>query len=654
MNKTLKIIYFLFYFGTYINSRQNNDIFKEINFLKKEENRIKVQTVQLKNISYNETNKLFFNITDNNKYFINVYSINCYIDIIIHQDDKSGITIFNNMDNDQYSIIISNKENEIFNFTVKPLMDIIDGKSKYNYDNRICPLVINSGKLWDDSKFTMDISEPTVLFFNNDLKQYNISYKINDLDKWNFVAFSFMFNGQKKFYLRIFDNNLKYNEELFQIDNSYIIFLDNNNIKKIIDNNNYINFSINYIETSLKEPIFLVFKPIQKESVSILQKNYINKGFITSSTSYQYYYMKVYKGEEGEIMLHNKITNGKLYGKIIKEKKQGIYYPNKNSENNLLYNEYTLKLKYTFNDTNFCENDCYLLVTYYHEKISIFKDNIGYEFTILVRTWDDIDLIPQLINIPSNEFIFGYFEEESINNHYYSIFIPNGVEEIILQIKGNYFDGFIGVGKKKLITTKRMNNIKNLNITSNKMIIKIILKNLRDFEIDSNNYITFAFRPKDYFVDTLSFYFFRIFFPIYNDNHLILPLDSNIGNICQPEKNNDLEDNFYCYFSLYNNYNEFSLKYSLSSSHQIKDIIITYSYFSNGEFKPENSTQNYFYNENNDNNDNIDFIQFKFEFNDNQIKNILLTFEDGNNEIFPNIYSSQIYHINNFNFFIFI
>ena len=124
-----------------------------------------------------------------------------------------------------------------------------------------------------------------------------------------------------------------------------------------------------------------------------------------------------------------------------------------------------------------------------------------------------------------------------------------------------------------------MEGIKNLDITNEQMIIKYNLANLADIKINSNNYISFAFRPKNFFVSTLSFYFFRILYPIYNNSQLIFPIDSNFGNICQPEKNNYSEDAFYCYFSLYNNYNELFLKYSISSSNQIKDIKITNLYF---------------------------------------------------------------------------
>ena len=193
-----------------------------------------------------------------------------------------------------------------------------------------------------------------------------------------------------------------------------------------------------------------------------------------------------------------------------------------------------------------------------------------------------------------------------------------------------------------------MDNIEKLEITNDKMLIKYQLSTRLGFHNNSYNYISFAFRSKDYFVNTLSFYFFRIIYPIYKNENLILPLDSNIGNICQPTKG-DKENIFYCYFSLYNHYNELSLNYSLSTSYQIKDInITTYSKFKNGkEESNDYLNMNSYCNKSDDN--ELDLIQFRFDFNDDQTKNILLTFEDGGNEISPHIYSSQIYQINNVN-----
>ena len=646
MNIFLKIIYFLFYIQIFVNTNQIKDIVNDNNNVN--EYNIRLQEVQIEYLFYNKTNKLFINkIDEMDLVFVNIYSVDCYIEIKVEDEDKNSIKLLNYTDNNCFSFNIINKTNA--SFKVNPLMDLINGNYKYNYENRYCPIIINSGKYGNDSKLEMNISEPTILYFNEHLNQYNISYKINNSDYENFVAFSFIFKEQSIFNIKVLNDEIKQNnyKTSFQFNNSTNIFFDNYYLNKI---NGNMNISINYND-NLNQSIFLILKPIQKECISILQKDNINKGFITSSTKYQYYYMKVFEGEEGEIMLHNKRTNGRLFGEIIRNNTIDIY--NKNNypieESNLTFNEYTLKIKYNFSDTEDCQDGCYLLVTYYQENLQYINTVVGYEFTLLVRTWDDVDLSPQRINIPFNELIFGHFEEESISNHYYSIFIPNGIDEIILQIGGNFFEGFIGVGRKKLITTKTMKNITKLGITNDKMLIKFKLSELLNIDINSNKYISFAFRPKDYFINTLSFYFFRILYPKYDNNNLILPLDSNIGNICQPEKETKSEDQngdiFYCYFSLYNLYNQFSLKYSLSISQQIKDINIAYSTFKNKTKLKDYSTQNFFCSE--DNNDELDLIQFKFEFFDDQAKNILLAFEDGSNEIVPNIYSSQIYQINN-------
>ena len=117
------------------------------------------------------------------------------------------------------------------------------------------------------------------------------------------------------------------------------------------------------------------------------------------------------------------------------------------------------------------------MLTYYNKNDKSQKPIIGYEYTLLVRIWDVDDYSPQIINIPFNEYIFGTFEENSFINHYYSIFIPQGTEEIIMQIDSNYVEGFFGEGKKKLITF--IKTLSNLNLTDGKMIIKFTKDELK-------------------------------------------------------------------------------------------------------------------------------------------------------------------------------
>ena len=60
----------------------------------------------------------------------------------------------------------------------------------------------------------------------------------------------------------------------------------------------------------------------------------------------------------------------------------------------------------------------------------------GSEYTILTRVWDKFEIIPQIVNIPLNEYVFGNLEEKSVNHHYYAVFIPEDYEKISLEIHG--------------------------------------------------------------------------------------------------------------------------------------------------------------------------------------------------------------------------
>jgi hypothetical protein len=632
-----------------IESNDRKSIFNNVN--QDIEYNIELQKVQFEHLKYYQNNnfKIINNKSISNDIFINFLSINCNINIKIknNENDRNNIILLNNTE-DSYSFLIKKEIASLDNttFQVNPLMDIINGKYKYDYELRNCPLVINSGEYKEGNQINIENKEPTIFYFNDYLRQYNILYNVKSIDmNETFVTFYFIFDRKSKFEINILDNENN-NISASIIENSTNIFLDYNKIK----NNSNLNISIYYIENNY--PIVLKFKIIENNTTSILQNNYLNYGFITSRTSYQYYYMEVFKGEEGEIILHNKIANGHLYAFIIQKKNKDNedienyndnYYPNNNDTNYLELNGNTLKLKYNFSHTNGCEEGCYLLLTYYHEPF-LSNDIIGYEFTLLVKVWDDIDMSQQIVNIPFNEYIFGYFEEESINEHYYSIFLPNDTKELIVQIEGKNFDGFIGAGKKKLITSRKMENIDKLIITNKQMVFRYQIKDLSYINIYGNKYMSFAFRPIDYFADIFSYYSFRIFYLKEGEN-LIIPLDSNIGSICRPTKDND-SSNFYCYFLLKNINNLFSLSYSISTANINKNINLYYlkkydnTYHKNYTLEYR-KVQNFWFDEEN----NVDFIIFKYEFNDNQIQKIMLTFFDQKAEFYPHIYSSQMHQL---------
>ena len=278
-------------------------------------------------------------------------------------------------------------------------------------------------------------------------------------------------------------------------------------------------------------------------------------------------------------MIHNKRQEGILIANLIEKSKEIDLknintYPKKDHLDSLKFNQHTLKLSFNYKNTSICENGCYLLISYYKEKYDSSIENpnlVGYEYTIFSRIWDYLEDSPQIINIPFNECVFGSFDRGSITHHYYSIFIPNDTDKIVIQLEANYIDCFIGEGIVKLNTLKNIEEIKNLNIINNTNVLELTKENLKlDFK---NKYITLALRSKNYFEETFSFYIFRILY-FKEKETIYYPADSNFGNLCLPK----LENNkYYCNFILKNNYNELSTDFTIAGTNQIEYFKIHYA-----------------------------------------------------------------------------
>jgi len=591
--------------------------------------------VQMKYLK--DTNRSPFIFKDegiNNDLLVNFYSLSCHIELDSYTSQNISELKLNG---NGISMRIKKNSFQTSDIIIKEKPHLINDINKYE-NKKNCPLIINT---IDISNLTLLIeeNEPTILYFDeNYLKKIKLSYPIEEIAKLiSFFTLSFSFNDVSQFNIII--------PEIINItiSNSTTIFLDQELLIKI--EGDKINIIIEQIGN--KYPCLLTFQIIAPKKVYTLQRDYINKGFIATSHKNLYYYMEVFE-EEGEIILNNKRNSGKLFGLI--KNKDGINpynineYIQNEKDNKLEFNVHTQKLSFNYEHTKNCKKGCYLFLTYYNENNKSQKPIIGYEYTLLVRIWDVDDYSPQIINIPFNEYIFGTFEDNSFINHYYSIFIPKGIQEITIQMESKFIEGFFGEGKKKLITFKK--NLNNLNLTDNKMIIKFTKDELKDY---IGKEMSLAFRSRNFFENIFSFYYFRILILKENDTNLIYPLDTNIENICLPEKDKNKENSYYCYVLLSNNYREFYLDFSVSTSNQndnynislYKDYIeeekIDKKYFKTDIY--------YYYHK-------LNLILFKFEFEDDKPKIILSSYSNDKDldysQIYsPQIYSSQIYRLFN-------
>lgn len=248
---------------------------------------------------------------------------------------------------DFYSIKINSKNN---NITITPLIDVIDGEPKQNYAKKSCPLSINSYFLNTQPKLEIKNKEESIFYLGPIIDEtLSLSYKVDKVLNDSFIALHFLFNDKSNFIIDVEYTNIKDKKTLTKfIENTNNIFLTSEFL--LYDNITFIggNLVVN-IKNIDKNAINLHFIIIEKDTISLLEKDSLNFGFLTTKTSNQFYYTEVFEGEEGELMLHNKRFYGVLYGKIIdknKIEKNAIYnistYPKNEPEDDYdsLYLEY--------------------------------------------------------------------------------------------------------------------------------------------------------------------------------------------------------------------------------------------------------------------------------------------------------------------------
>jgi len=631
--KTKFFILILFYYSKFINCQNGLGNQNDVNITYKDyyDYSLELGKIQIKYLNYKKENQFTFkliNETKQNDLLVNFHSIDCGINIIKKNNhSKANVHITGNKTN-IFSIFIKSNEINNMQLLVEPFLYSRNNNKNIKY--RVCPVVINSYYI-NNPKIEIKEEESMVLSFIENLSTIELSYKIKNLNKDSFIILSFIFDENL-----IFSVDIK-NELNRVTSNSSNIFIYYNELSKT--ENGILTFKIIYNKENASEPKnnpLLIFKLSESNSISILEKNKLNLGFTTSKKVNQYYYLEVFKGEEGEVMLHNKRLYGELYGYIKSKSRINPYnreeYLKKGEDNQLQFYANTRKLSFKLNQTEQCEEGCYLFITYSHDNYD-FNSRVGFEYTLLARIWDEEEIGSQIINIPFNEYIFGVFEEKSINHHYYSFFIPRNTKSIIVQFEGNSIEGFSGFGNKKLNTFRELNNIQKINDGEIKIIKEI---NVSDSNV--NDYISFAFRLKKFFEKEFSFYYFRILLLKKDEKNIIYPLDSDIGNICTPEKE---ENDYFCYCLLKNYYNEFSLNYSFSASNNKDKLSYSYYEMINGYIKGYNlanitsaSIEKY--------NNYTSLVKFKVE--NTKIINILSTLSNKKQKIYPQIYSTQMYY----------
>jgi len=576
---------------------------------------------------------------------IHFYPLEC--DIHITDDLYKGERIYN-ISNYNYNAFYTLITRSLYTtFNVKSLMNSIS----MDYQNMICPLIINSIKLYDNTipELVVNEKDPILFYFRDEVQRLKLIYNHNNNE--NPIIISFFIKEKVKFRIECNDGEEKINKTIYYKE-TILIKPKSSNTK----------YTILITRVDPINSVVIIKVSGNNYSPFYLQNNILNLGFIPKNEVCQYYYMKVYKGQEGEILLNNKRLNGKLISKIInKNENDDILnieiFPECNnkiiklSNEFLQFNEYNKKLSFNSSNTNDCENDCYLLITYYSDQHN-YLNITGNQYTLLSRIWEEEDFTSQIVNIPLNEFIFAVIDDTTIKIHYYSIYIPEDTENITIEIHGENIISYVRKGIKKINPYKIVKYTKQLNKNlKEKLIINL---NKKELGLDSykGHYITFAFRKGDD-DNQFSYYYFRILQPN-NNNITIYPLDTNKDTLCETKIINEINA---CYFLLKNEYKELSNKFVFYGSGQEEINYTIYYIYNNDDYSIdiESLNQTKYYERTNG------YLKYEGDYEDstfvvikiisNYPENISFLYnyyEINKLEQLFDIYSYQLFYLNNY------
>jgi len=524
-----------------------------LNFNDEIKKTLSVGKVYEETLSYSKKYIFNFNKLDNknNTLYFHFYPLDdCHIKILSN-DTSVKIKNKSNYNNDLFYTKI-NSVKILYSISYK-----IEPTNYLNKDsNSICHLIINSFSKSNKNNnipiLNIIEKKQTFLHFDKNLKKIRLFYNLKNKKKES-IVFSFFIKDKVKFNVTLEKTGL----------NKTISYIDKFIIKKdLISNKENISILITLKEKD-KESDVIIKVTGDNSKLNYLQRNFLNLEFILSEEETQYYYMEVYKNEKGEIMLHDKRKNGKLASKIFNENR----FPTKSDFKKISnefddeFNIYSQKLSFNTTECKNISNKCYLLITYFGPYHS--SNITGTEYTLLTRIWDKFEFIPQIVNIPLNEYVFGNFDEKSVNHHYYTVFIPEDSDNITIEIHGYEIKAYAINEIKKINAISKNDDIYDLQYNGTRGQIIILKKDNFKLKSFKSQYISFSFFREDRKLNNISYYYFRILQPDSINNVVIYPLDSNFENLCKPE----LKFNS-CYFLLKNDYNELSQKQSI---HELYD-----------------------------------------------------------------------------------
>ena len=400
------------------------------------------------------------NLYENVPLIVNFNSLNCRLNVTAKRFKEDGSSYYEPIEAfDQYyqDLVLKNSQNDYeYMLTINEMDNSI-------YNNKLCmvyasALELNREEL-NESQIVISDNEPKQVVFKSDMKEINYLYPHSNKDNDVVIKFSLLDIAQYTVQISLGAQNYK---NYTQTGND-LIYLHHYEWRNIETTSDLLQIQIKIIKTKTfeeKEPELVIsVKAVQDNTPSYIIKNEAQIDFLLGNNT-QYYYADLGKREEGYVIVNYRRGSGRLFGKIVKKNadkaEEGanwreMYKFPETVEESMEFNGYIKKLMIKKEETEQCDDGCYLLLTLrtsiVSNKIYDFKE---YPFSILLYTMTNTsksDYIP-IIYIPLNEYIIGniVIQEDKDITEFYSTYFTHDSENILIDFQSKVVNFYIKVG----------------------------------------------------------------------------------------------------------------------------------------------------------------------------------------------------------------
>ena len=469
------------------------------------------------------------------------YSKNCKF-IVTRYDDPQNPKPIETFGQFAQVIIRDNDDayyNDKYAFEIKALSHDVSF-----YDNKLCMVYVSGLELENKNtggQRTISLSEgvPHSYIFTKEYTSISYSYHLSDTS--NPVVIDFNLIDKSTFKVEILFNYFSYkNVTIFR---NQQLFIYSSELKNRCDKDEVCSINV-FIRLEDPKQVNTVTKRFETTISQVngaptyLGKNVLRQDFLIGDIP-KFFYLDIGKREGGDITINYKRGSGNIYASIVKKDElteiekadwRGIYKFPRTMENSLRYEAYLKKIIIDPENTDNCDQGCYVLITvqssnirdlnYTDEKNSTIPSRITIIPRIIQSYLEKYEDLPSVI-IPLNEYIIGNIETIGKNEnlyYFYSVMLPFESEYLNIDWQADSPAILINCGPEKPLLEKHdfiFNSSQYDTILSLKKQTLLDKCNKKGMNVNSLKFLNISLAIYTKKIDTLytSVYAFKLFMP---------------------------------------------------------------------------------------------------------------------------------------------